>query len=80
VAGGGTQEQVESEQWRFLRSSCSRERAVTGIWRQKTRAMVVASPEDIAAPRLIELAERLEADAAADERKAHALLEKAQTK
>ena len=46
----------------------------------KTRAMVVASPEDIAAPRLIELAERLEADAAADEREAQALLEEAQTR
>ena len=40
----------------------------------KSRAMVVHQQEDIAAPRLIELAEQLEADAASDECEAQALL------
>jgi hypothetical protein len=36
--------------------------------------MVVHMPDDPAAPKLIELAERLEADATTDEREAEALL------
>ena len=45
----------------------------------KSRAMVAHEQDDIAAPRLIELAEQLEADAATDEREAQALLGNAES-
>ena len=41
----------------------------------KSRAMVTRAPDDVAAPRLLELAEQLEADLAGLEREAQILLE-----